>query len=196
MKRTAYTLAAAVMLLGGGTALAASEPVVGQPAPDFTLTDEKGTQHTLAKYRGSVVVLEWTNPGCPFVKRHYKTKPTMKTTQEKYAGKKVVWLAVNSTSSNTPADSKKWIEEQKLGYPTLQDNDGALGKTYGARTTPHMFIIDAKGVLRYAGAIDDDPSGKAAAPRNFVDEGLTAVLAGKEPNPATSQPYGCSVKYK
>jgi peroxiredoxin len=195
MKRTAYTLAAAAMLFAA-PAFAGSEPVVGQPAPDFTLTDEKGTQHSLGKYKGSVVVLEWTNPGCPFVKRHYKTKPTMKTTAEKFGGKKVVWLAINSTASNTPADSKKWIDEQKLGYVTLQDADGTVGKTYGARTTPHMFVIDAKGVLRYAGAIDDDPSGKNAAPKNYVDDAVTALLAGKEVAVATSEPYGCSVKYK
>jgi peroxiredoxin len=120
----------------------------------------------------------------------------MKTTAEKFGGKKVVWLAINSTASNTPADSKKWIDEQKLGYVTLQDADGTVGKTYGARTTPHMFVIDAKGVLRYAGAIDDDPSGKNAAPKNYVDDAVTALLAGKEVAVATSEPYGCSVKYK
>jgi peroxiredoxin len=194
MKRTAYTLAAAVALAIGSPALA--EPAVGSAAPDFTLTDEKGTQHTLSKYKGSVVVLEWTNSGCPFVKRHYTGKPTMKTTSEKFAGKKVVWLAVNSTSSNTPADSKKWNADNKLGYVTLQDADGKVGKLYGARTTPHMFVIDPKGVLQYAGAIDDDPAGKNAAPKNYVDEAVTAILAGKAPAVATSEPYGCSVKYK
>ena len=198
MTRGPLTLTAAA-LLWSGVALAGdpdNRPVgeVGKPAAEFSLTDQDGKKHTLSQYKGSVVVLEWTNPGCPFVKRHYKAR-TMATTQEKL-GKKVVWLAVNSTHDNTAEASKKWAEEHKLGYVTLQDGDGTVGRSYGARTTPHMFVIDGKGILRYAGAIDDDPSGKAATARNYVDEAVTALLAGKLPAVASTDPYGCSVKYR
>jgi peroxiredoxin len=168
---------------------------VGQKAPAFTLVDQNGAKHSLAQYAGKTVVLEWINPGCPFVKRHY-TANTMETLQKTYGAKGVVWLAINSTASNTAADSKKFISEEKLAYPTLLDNDGTVGHLYGARTTPHMFVIDGSGVVRYAGAIDDDAAGKSKAPKNLVAAALDAVLAGKAPAVSSTEPYGCSVKYK
>lgn len=174
-------------------AQAPAGPVVGKPAPDFTLVDADGKKHTLSAYKGKTVVLEWTNPSCPFVVRHYKAE-TMKKLAGKY--KDVVWLAINSTATNTPAESKIWAKEKGLTYVTLQDNEGTVGKLYAARTTPHMFVIDAKGNLAYAGAIDSDPTGKEAAPTNYVDAALTALAAGKTPSPASTEPYGCSVKYK
>jgi peroxiredoxin len=165
---------------------------VGQPAPAFTLTDADGKTHSLAQYKGKTVVLEWTNPGCPFVVRHYDAQ-----TMKKLAGqhKDVVWLAVNSTATNTADDSKKWAKDKGLPYPTLLDTDGKVGKVYGARTTPHMFVIDGKGVLRYAGAIDSDPKGKGGTVTSYVGDALTALAAGKAPSPASTEPYGCSVKY-
>jgi hypothetical protein len=108
----------------------------------------------------------------------------------------VVWLAVNSTHSNTPSDTAKWKSEQGFAYATLQDADGTIGRLYGARTTPHLFVIDAAGVLRYDGAIDDDPYGKAATPVNYVDGAVKSLLAGASPDPSETKPYGCSVKYK
>jgi peroxiredoxin len=175
-------------------ARSASGPEVGKPAPDFTLPDADGKKHTLSQYKGKIVVLEWTNPGCPFVKRHYTAKTF--TTLAAAFGTEVVWLAVNSTHNNKPEDSKKWAKDNGLSYPTLQDPDGKIGKTYGARTTPHMFVVDSKGVLAYAGAIDADPTGKAAAAENYVQKAVAALKEGKKPAPASTEPYGCSVKYK
>lgn len=166
---------------------------VGQPAPAFAVADEQGKVHKLRDYRGKLVVLEWTNPGCPFVKRHYRNK-TMLRTRAAF-GDKVVWLAVNSSYFNKPKDTRAWRQAQKLPYPTLQDADGKLGHRYGARATPHMFVIDRRGVLRYAGAIDDDPHDEKKAPHNYVHEALKALLAGKRA-PASQRAYGCTVKYK
>jgi peroxiredoxin len=175
-----------------GTSAGAAD--VGQPAPAFTLRDEMGASHALEQYRGKIVVLEWTNPECPFVQRHYAAR-TMQKTLASFAGKKVVWLAVDSTSHNTPAKSKSWKAEQAFPYPVLQDASGDVGRAYGAKTTPHMFVIDEKGVLRYAGGIDDDPRGHSTTPTNFVEKSVNALLAGQPVSPSTSEPYGCSVKY-
>ncbi|MEX2207981.1 MAG: redoxin domain-containing protein [Myxococcota bacterium] len=168
---------------------------VGKPAPDFTAMDETGASYELAKLRGKAVVLEWTNPDCPFVERHYSAD-TMEKLATTLGAKDVVWLAVNSTHSNTPADTKAWKAAQGFAYPTLQDADGTIGHLYGARTTPHLFVIDADGVLRYAGAIDDDPDGDSATPTNYVGKAVAALLASSTPDPSETKPYGCSVKYK
>jgi peroxiredoxin len=168
---------------------------VGKPAPDFRALDETGAAHELAQYRGHALVLEWTNPDCPFVERHYSAD-TMEKLAAVLGATDVVWLAVNSTHSNTPADTKAWKAEQGFAYATLQDPDGTLGHLYGARTTPHLFVIDAEGVLRYDGAIDDDPYGKEAKPTNSVDGAVRSLLAGTSPDPGQTKPYGCSVKYK
>jgi peroxiredoxin len=186
-----FSVAALALLLA-----AAVEPAtVGKPAPDFSAVDETGAKYSLAELRGKAVVLEWTNPDCPYVQRHYSSD-TMEKLATTLGAKDVVWLAVNSTHSNTPADSKAWKSEQGFAYPTLQDPDGTIGKAYGARTTPHLFVIDAEGVLRYAGAIDDDPNGKSATPANYVGNAVGAVLAAGTPDPSETKPYGCSVKYK
>jgi len=174
---------------------AVGSPVeVGQPAPTFALPDESGLQHSLAQYRGKVVVLEWTNPECPFVQRHYTSKTMQKTLAA--LGKQVVWLAIDSTYSNTPEKSAAWKKEQGFPYPVLQDPSGAVGHAYGAKTTPHMFVIDEHGVVRYAGAIDDDPRGRSATPTNYVRQAVEAVETGKPVPATTSAPYGCTVKYR
>ena len=180
------------------TVLLATAPdpaVVGKPAPDWKAVDETGAAHELAQYRGRAVVLEWTNPDCPFVERHYSAD-TMEKLALALGATDVVWLAVNSTHTNTPADTRAWKAEQGFAYPTLQDADGTLGHRYGARTTPHLFVIDGQGVLRYDGAIDDDPYGKATTPVNYVGGAVKALLAGASPDPSETKPYGCSVKYK
>jgi peroxiredoxin len=168
---------------------------VGQPAPDFNLQDETGAKHALSQYRGKVVVLEWTNPECPFVQRHYADK-TMQKTLASYAGKPVVWLVIDSSQSNTPAKSAAWKKEQGFTPPVLQDASGTVGHAYGAKTTPEMYVIDVAGVLRYAGAIDDDPRGRNPSAVNYVRQAVDALEAGKPVPVTTSQPYGCTVKYK
>ena len=173
---------------------AAETPRVGGPAPDFSLVDEEGRSHSLAGYAGKTVVLEWTNPGCPYVTRHYRADTMERLAREFDAD--VVWLAVNSTWSNTPEQSREWKQAQGFEYATLQDADGKLGRLYGATTTPNMYVIDGQGVLRYAGAIDDDPRGKKAEPLNYVKGALTQLGANGDPDPAQTRPYGCSVKYK
>jgi peroxiredoxin len=189
--------AACIALCGLASLAGASQTglEVGKPVPEFTASDESGARHTLAQYRGKLTVLEWTNPDCPYVARHY-SQDTMEKLAKQYGARGVVWLAVNSTYSNTPADTETWKKKQGFEYATLQDSSGELGKLFGARTTPHMFIIDGQGVLRYGGAIDDDPHGRKETARNFVDGGLTALLTGAAPEPTTTQPYGCSVKYR
>jgi peroxiredoxin len=195
MKRVLTALALTAALGVAVPAIAADTAQVGKPAPTFTLKDETGKEHTLAQYQGKIVVLEWTSPDCPFVQRHYRAK-TMQNTLNGLDPKKVVWLAVDSTSSNTPDKSASWRKEQGFTYSVLQDADGKVGKAYGARTTPHMYVIDEKGVLRYAGAIDDDPRGKNATPVNHVKTAVDVLLSGQPVPAATTEPYGCSVKYK
>jgi peroxiredoxin len=193
-KLTSVALLLALALAVPSSALAAETPRVGVKAPDFSLTDEEGDTHELAAYLGKTVVLEWTNPGCPYVKRHYRAD-TMEKLAEHFDND-VVWLAVNSTNGNTPEDSREWKKEQGFAYATLQDSEGSVGHLYGAKTTPDMFVIDGDGVLRYAGAIDDDPRGREEAPTNYVDAALKAVMAGANPDPSQTKPYGCSVKYE
>ncbi len=189
---TAVVLAVAVPL----TALAADTAEVGKPAPAFTLKDESGKEHSLARYKGKIVVLEWTNPGCPFVRRHYQAG-TMQKTLAGFDAKKVVWLAVDSTSSNTPEKSSDWKKLKGFDYPVLQDASGTVGRAYGAKTTPHMYVIDEEGVVRYAGAIDDDPRGsRKEGVTNHVKAAVDALLSGQPVPASTTQPYGCSVKYK
>jgi peroxiredoxin len=168
---------------------------VGKTAPAFTLKDQRGAQHSLQQYRGKVVVLEWINPECPYVKRHHEVD-TMDKTLASFPQDKVVWLAIDSTAHNTPEKSAAWHGEQKLPYPILQDPEGTVGRSYQAKTTPQMYVIDAEGVLRYVGAIDDDPRGKNPKPVNHVKQAVDAVLEGKSPPAATTTPYGCTVKYK
>jgi len=176
-------------------AFSASAAEVGQSAPDFTLRDETGASHALHQYRGKVVVLEWTNPECPFVQRHYADK-TMQKTLAAFAGKPVVWLVIDSSHFNTPEKSTAWKQQQGFLPPVLQDESGTVGHAYGAKTTPHMFVVDAQGTLRYAGAVDDDPHGRNPSAVNYVRQAVDAVLSGQTVPVTTSAPYGCSVKYK
>jgi peroxiredoxin len=195
MKRVFTALALTAALGVALPALAADGAEIGKPAPAFKLKDEAGKEHSLAQYQGKIVVLEWTNPGCPYVQRHYKAN-TMSNTLKGFDANKVVWLAVDSTASNTPDKSAAWKKERGFTYAVLQDPEGTVGKAYGARTTPHMYVIDEKGVLRYMGAIDDDPRGKADKPSNHVKTTVDALLTGKPVPASTTEAYGCSVKYK
>ncbi|MEZ4471333.1 MAG: redoxin domain-containing protein [bacterium] len=192
-----FGLVAALLLpalaLAGGPRTPGPEP--GQEAPAFSLAGSDGKVHTLAEQKGKVVVLEWVNPDCPFVKRHYQAR-TMKTLAEKFAGKEVVWLAINSTHYADQAANKAFVAAEGLSYAVLDDHDGAVGHLYGARTTPDMFVVDPDGKVAYRGAIDDDPFGDKAEKVNYVDAAVPAVLAKSAVAMARTQPYGCSVKYK
>lgn len=164
---------------------------------NFKLEDSNGNMVDTSKYQDKIVVLEWINPDCPFVKRHGKEK-TMKNLSEKY-NKEVVWLGINSTHYMTSEDNSKWIKKSNLNYPVLDDHEGKVGKLYDAKTTPHMFILDVdkKSVL-YEGAIDDDPRGtnKPSKRVNYVDNALSELVDGRNVSAAETKPYGCSVKYK
>ncbi len=165
------------------------------PAPNFTLDDQDGRAVSLADYTGKIVVLEWTNYDCPFVQRHAKAG-TMRELAEKYKAQGIVWLAVNSTKSATREKDRDWIASNRLPYPILEDFNGKVGHAYGALTTPHMFVINAKGRIVYQGAIDDDRRMSGKATVNFVDQALSALTAGKAITVDRTQPYGCSVKYR
>jgi len=188
-------------LLAAGRVFAAA--VVGQPAPDFTAVDTAGRTVSLADFKGRPVVLEWVNPGCPFVQKHYGSA-NMQGTQRDAVAKGVVWLTINSTSPEAadyrkPAEMAAWMQQQHAASTaTLMDSDGKVGRAYGARTTPHLYLIDAGGKLVYAGAIDSKPSTRVAdidSATNYVKQALGEALAGKPVSVPTSTSYGCSIKY-
>lgn len=176
---------------------------VDEAAPDFTLIDSNGDSVTLSELKGKHVVLEWTNHGCPYVGKFYSSGE-MQARQEKYTGDDVVWLSIISSApgkqGHVSGEEANELTSSRDAAPShvLFDEDGQVGKMYGARTTPHMYIIDPEGVLRYNGAIDSirsaNPADIAKA-TNYVDAGFTALGAGAELDPKTSKPYGCSVKY-
>ncbi len=185
------------------TATAFAGPKIGEPAPAFSATDTNGRTHTLAEYKGKYVVLEWTNPDCPFVKKHYDSG-NMPKLQKEITGKGVVWLSINSSaagkSGNFPPE--KWNDwlKQKEAAPTalLLDSNGAIGRSYGAKTTPQLFVINPEGKLIYEGAIDSIASANPSdIPKatNYVKAALDEAMAGKPVATATSKPYGCGVKY-
>jgi peroxiredoxin len=176
-------------------AVAGDGVAVGAAAPDFALPDTTGKHVSLSDFKGTVVVLEWLNPDCPYVKRHYKAG-TMKTLAEKYAAEGVVWLTINSTNYMDAAANAKFKAANDLPYTILVDQSGKVGHLYGAKTTPHMYIIDGSGKLVYMGAIDDDPHGSSDEPTNYVSAALDEVLAGQAVSAPETKPYGCSVKYK
>ena len=200
LRRTLIATAAALFATGAAHAAA----TVGQPAPDFTLTDATGKPVRLSDFKGKHVVLEWTNPGCPFVRKHYDSG-NMPATQKDATGKNVVWLSINSTEKASsdylePARLSAWLAERKA-VPTavLMDEEGTVGKSYGARTTPHMYIVDAKGTLVYAGAIDSIPSARPAdieKATNHVKAALSDMAAGKPVAMPVTRAYGCTIKYK
>ncbi len=198
MKRTLTLIAASLAFA------AANAATVGQAAPDFTLTDVNGKAVKLSDFKGKHVVLEWTNPNCPFVVKHYGSN-NMQTLQKDKTAKNVVWLAVNSTAKShqdymAPAAlSSKMIGEWKAA-PTglLMDESGTVGKSYQAKTTPHMYVIDPTGKLVFAGGIDDKRSANPAdvkTAKNFVRAALDESMAGKPVSVSTATPYGCSIKY-
>ncbi|MDX2073526.1 MAG: redoxin domain-containing protein [Alphaproteobacteria bacterium] len=176
---------------------------VGSAAPDFTATTASGKSVKLSDYKDKIVVLEWTNPGCPFVKKFYGAGAMQKLQAETKA-KDVVWLSVNSGAEGNQgyvdAGSAKTLIAEQKAVPSeyLLDAKGEIGHLYAAKTTPHMFVVDKKGILAYAGAIDDkatpNPEDIAGA-NNYVVAAVDALVAGKTPETTSTQSYGCSVKY-
>lgn len=194
-------LIAALLATAAGAAMAVA--TVGQPAPAFTVRDTSGKPVSLADFKGRTVVLEWVNPGCPYVQKHY-SGANMQGTQKDAAAEGVVWLSVNSTAPDhgdykPPAAMAQWMQQQKASTTaTLMDSDGKAGRAYGARTTPHLYIVDGSGTLVYAGAIDNKPSANpadVAGATNHVKVALAELQAGKAVSQPTTRPYGCSVKY-
>jgi peroxiredoxin len=196
-------LAVAGAGLDGRPAIAAADARVGTDAPDFTAPDAQGRERRLSEFKGRTVVLEWHNQSCPYVKKHYESG-NMQRLQKELTGQGVVWLTVISSAPGkqgyvTPAEEDAYLKAQQAA-PTavLFDPDGRIGRSYGARTTPHMFVIDPQGTLVYDGAIDDRPSSDqadVAGAKNFVRAAYQEVKAGKPVSVATTAPYGCSVKY-
>ncbi len=183
----------AVCLGEGG----ASKAKVGAVAPGFSLTDVDGKAHLLTDYAGKIVVLEWSNYQCPFCRRHAE-KRTAEKVMAKFEGKSVVWLGIDSTKTcdENVAKIKKWMTKSEMTYPMLLDGAGLVGKLYGAKSTPHMFVIDAKGILVYSGAMDDDPYGGGEDVKNYVEAAVGSVLIGSKVEVAVTKSYGCSVKYR
>ncbi len=186
-----------------GIALTASAQEAGKPAPPFELTDINGKTQTLAEYKGKIVVLEWTNFGCPFVLKHYESD-NMQALQREYTAKGVVWLTLCSSAPGKqgnlePAQWQEKLTQYKAAVSAmLPDPDGTVGKSYGAKTTPHMFVISADGIVLYNGAIDNQPGTNREIIKeavNYVRRALDATLAGESVETATTVPYGCSVKY-
>jgi len=204
MVKRAGLLAAAVVSLGvfAGGAVAAARP--GEAAPDFAAVDSKGNPVKLGDFRGKTVILEWTNHGCPYVQKHYRSG-NMQALQKDMTGKGMVWLSVISSAPGEEghvggAEADK-LTSSRFAAPSavLLDPDGKIGRLYDARATPHMFIVTPDGKLAYAGAIDDKPSSNVAdlkIARNYVRNALDQIAAGKPVSPALTRAYGCSVKYK
>src|SRR3954469_23097049 len=183
---------------------AADSPPVGSSAPDFSLNDAKGKTHSLGEFKGKYVVLEWFNPECPFVKKHYGSG-NMQKLQDEFTGKGVVWLTIDSsapglegnlTAEQANAKMTEWKTKQTA---FVLDPDGKAGRSYGAKNTPHMFVINPEGKILYEGAIDSkatpNPSDISSS-TNYVKVALEESLAGKTVSNANTKPYGCSVKYK
>lgn len=192
-----------LLVVLGFSVTSAAAVEVDKPAPGFTLNNVSGTMVSLSEYLGKTVVLEWTNHECPYVQKHYSSD-NMQSLQRKYTAKGVVWLSIISSApgkqGHIDAETAIQLTSSRNAAPTqvLFDPEGKVGKQYGARTTPHMFIIDKGGTLRYMGAIDSIKSANTkdiAKATNYVDEGLTTLLAGQTLTKKSSSPYGCSVKY-
>ncbi len=186
-----------------GALFAAEAPKVGATAPAFSLPDSHGKTHSLGDFKGKYVVLEWFNPGCPFVQKHY-TGENMQKLQQEFTGKEVVWLTIDSSAEGkegylSPADANKQMADWKMkSTALLLDPDGKVGHQYAATNTPHMYVIDPAGKLIYSGAIDSKPTANpkdVEGATNYVKGALDEAMAGKSVSTPTSRAYGCSIKY-
>src|SRR5438132_9376871 len=201
---TTKTILIAVTSCIATAIFAADSPPVGSSAPDFSLTDAKGKTHSLSDYKGKYVVLEWFNPECPFVKKHYNSG-NMQKLQEEYTGKGIVWLTIDSSAPGTegnltPEQAEKKITDWKTRQTALLlDPEGKAGRAYGAKNTPDMIVINPKGKIVYEGAIDSKATpypSDIPNSTNYVKVALDESMAGKAVSTSSTKPYGCSVKYK
>jgi peroxiredoxin len=193
----------ALTTLCTGALFAAEAPKVGAPAPGFSLPDSRGQTESLGKYKGKYVVLEWFNPGCPFVQKHYHSE-NMQALQKEFTGKGVVWLTIDSSAPGkegnlSPEEANKQMTDWKMKSTAfLLDSEGKVGHEYAATNTPHMFVIDPDGKLIYSGAIDSKPTADPddiKSANNYVKAALDAAMTGKPVPTPTSRAYGCSIKY-
>lgn len=194
-------LLALIASLAAHSAFAAAE--IGKPAPDFSAPAASGKSVALSSYKGNYVVLEWTNPGCPFVRKFYNSG-AMQELQKKQTGKGIIWLSINSGAKGKEGnmnakEAAEWVKKVQAN-PTeyLLDEKGEIGHLYGAKTTPHMFVIDKQGILQYAGAIDDKPSPNPddiETSHNYVIAAINSLIEGKKVEVTSTQSYGCNVKY-
>lgn len=171
---------------------------IGKPAPDFTLQDVNGKTIKLSDYKGKIIVLEWFNQDCPYCQYVYGETGPLKELPERMTKAGVVWLSINTGASANAEAAKKFMEKAKITTPMLLDADGKVGNAYAAKTTPHCYVIDEKGVLRYRGALDNAPMGKVAdreAKTNYVEAAVNELKNGKAVTTTETKSYGCSVKY-
>ena len=196
-----FVLAAALTFALAAPALAA--PAIGQPAPAFTIKDGAGKTRSLAEFKGQTVVLEWTNAGCPYVQKHYESG-NMQGLQKAATQDGVVWLTLISSAPGkqgyvSPDEAKTWRTATGAGATALLlDPAGQVGRTYQAKVTPHMYVVNAAGTLVYMGGIDDKPSADPASlkgAKNYVAAALADLSAGRPVANTVSRPYGCTIKY-
>ena len=192
-----------IIILGAGMQFATAQAVIGAAAPAFTLTDSNGHNPSLADFKGKTVVLEWTSHECPYVGKHYRGN-NMQALQKKWTGQGVVWLSVISSAPGQPGyvsprqANKLTADRGAAPTAVLFDPTGKVGHAYGARTTPHMYVINGEGTLVYKGGIDDQPTARLQdlkGARNFVDQALSEISQGKPVSVTASRAYGCSIKY-
>jgi len=203
MKHSLISTFVALLAIAAAS-LAQASAEIGKSAPEFSLTDSKGAMHKLSEFKGRVVVLEWINLSCPYVKGHYKNR-NMQNLQASAVERGVVWLTIASSAkgSSSYMDAAAWndsiAQHGIASTAVLLDVDGTVGRLYAAKVTPHMYVIAADGTLAYNGAIDTadsaDPE-KIAKARNCVTEALDALLAGNKVPTAATRPYGCGIKYE
>lgn len=203
MSKAVPSLAAAVAALSAFfltapvTAQSRGEPArarIGAEAPTFVLPALDGQAHSLAAHRGKMVVLEWISPDCPYVAKHHERNPTVRDLLDKFRSRGVVWLAVASREAADPSRLAARAEAWGLTFPVLLDPDGVVADAYNAHATPHVFVIDPAGVLRYSGAIDDNWSADTVGATNYVEIALSTLLAGERLERTVTVPYGCPIR--